>query len=279
MATKPTIVPRWADTVSADTTKVNEPPDVKKDVGWVVAEKPPAQWFNWLLFYIYQWILWLADYENEAHTWTEQQDFTPTASNVDAIQAAAKGIGNAISAVGDTTAVSLGGLGISAMGGKNQAAGAFQGNGTAPAIRAIAGGSSTTAVYANGNLETDSHAVLGLNDAATFLPAPVIPVGWAGIDSVVYASGKINSNGSWVNGKNVRSITHSSSPVNSYLIELNGNPGEYSAWVTVESVTVHQVTVGSIGVTSGRLTIQVRLLDAVGAPVESAFRFGLIAFG
>lgn len=55
MATKPTSVSRWADVGGA----IVEPSSGKKDVGWLVAEKPAAQFFNWLLNISYQWQLWL----------------------------------------------------------------------------------------------------------------------------------------------------------------------------------------------------------------------------
>ena len=50
MAVKPltSTLPRWADTVAADPTKVVEPAAGKKDIGWLVVGKPPAQWKNWL---------------------------------------------------------------------------------------------------------------------------------------------------------------------------------------------------------------------------------------
>jgi hypothetical protein len=35
------IIPRWAgDTI--------EPPEAKKDAGWLAGDKPPASWENWL---------------------------------------------------------------------------------------------------------------------------------------------------------------------------------------------------------------------------------------
>lgn len=57
MAAKPTKLPRWGD-VSGD---IVEPSSGKKDVGWVDEEKPPAQFFNWLLDLIFQWTDYLND--------------------------------------------------------------------------------------------------------------------------------------------------------------------------------------------------------------------------
>jgi hypothetical protein len=78
MATKPlsSTLPRWADTVAGDPSKVSEPPSGKKDIGWIVGEKPPAQWKNWLLLQCYNWLVWLDAFETESHTWTKLQTFT-----------------------------------------------------------------------------------------------------------------------------------------------------------------------------------------------------------
>ena len=58
MATKPADLPRWADGGSAD---VVEPSSGKKDIGWVAGEKLPAQFFNWILEKIYDWMVYLDD--------------------------------------------------------------------------------------------------------------------------------------------------------------------------------------------------------------------------
>lgn len=57
MAAKPSSLPRWADVGGA----IVEPPDGKKDVGWVTGEKPPAQYFNWWKNLVYQWTDYLDD--------------------------------------------------------------------------------------------------------------------------------------------------------------------------------------------------------------------------
>ena len=51
---KPTTEPRWADVGGA----IVEPPEAKKDVGWIV-EKPPHQTFNWWMNLVFQWINFL----------------------------------------------------------------------------------------------------------------------------------------------------------------------------------------------------------------------------
>lgn len=51
MSTKPTVLPRWADVGAA----ITEPTSGKKDIGFVGAERPPAEYLNWLLYYLYLW--------------------------------------------------------------------------------------------------------------------------------------------------------------------------------------------------------------------------------
>jgi hypothetical protein len=55
MADRPTDIPEWCRTGTA-----TEPPEGKKDTGWVVSEKPPAEWFNWLMKIAGDWLTWYA---------------------------------------------------------------------------------------------------------------------------------------------------------------------------------------------------------------------------
>lgn len=54
MPVKPAKKPEWAD---GGGSAIIEPSDAKKALGWVV-EKPPHQFFNWLLNLIWQWIVY-----------------------------------------------------------------------------------------------------------------------------------------------------------------------------------------------------------------------------
>lgn len=72
---KPSSLPRWADTVTGDTTRVVVPTSGKKDVGWAAAERPGGQHLNWLFNLVYQWIYWLT---NEAIPDTETWRIMPT---------------------------------------------------------------------------------------------------------------------------------------------------------------------------------------------------------
>lgn len=98
MATKPlaTTLPRWASTVTANPARYVDPPSGKKDIGWDVAEKPPAQWKNWLLYNTYNWLVWLDAFETEAHSWTKTQTFGAgiTVSNTTLNTRAVFGTGN-----------------------------------------------------------------------------------------------------------------------------------------------------------------------------------------
>src|SRR3989338_4362697 len=53
---KPTKLPRWSDQVPANNI---EPSEEKKNTGWVPAEKPPAQFMNWLQNKFYEWSKYL----------------------------------------------------------------------------------------------------------------------------------------------------------------------------------------------------------------------------
>jgi len=52
---KPTDIPRWADT----TAHVLEPPSGKKDEGWVLDEFPPSNYENWRTREVGRWFKWL----------------------------------------------------------------------------------------------------------------------------------------------------------------------------------------------------------------------------
>ncbi|MCC6178801.1 MAG: hypothetical protein WAZ94_15305 [Phycisphaerales bacterium] len=71
MATKPTNLAEWA----TGAAPITEPLLAEKQAGWAVASKPPAQWFNWWMKLIHQWILWVNDLQITAHTWTAFQTF------------------------------------------------------------------------------------------------------------------------------------------------------------------------------------------------------------
>lgn len=49
----PALLPEWATDGAAD---IVEPTSGKKALGWKRKERPPGQYFNWLLNLIYQWI-------------------------------------------------------------------------------------------------------------------------------------------------------------------------------------------------------------------------------
>jgi len=57
MASKPTVLPRWAN-VGGD---VVTPLSGKQDIGWVPQERPPAEYMNWLALHAYNWHAWLDD--------------------------------------------------------------------------------------------------------------------------------------------------------------------------------------------------------------------------
>lgn len=173
MATKPlsSTLPRYADTVAGDPSKVSEPPSGKKDIGWVVGEKPPAQWMNWLLLQCYNWLLWLDAFETESHTWTKLQTFTASVLNTRAILATGNGSGSAIKGIGGAAGngieaeasgagtyalygkgTALGVVGVRGEGGSGSAGGSFLGGGVGAGITATGGAGGGNGISALGVL-------------------------------------------------------------------------------------------------------------------------------
>lgn len=60
MSTAPSKLPRWATAPSPGMPGNIEPPETKKDAGFLNGEEPAAGHFNWLLNLQYQWIEFLA---------------------------------------------------------------------------------------------------------------------------------------------------------------------------------------------------------------------------
>lgn len=173
MATKPlsSTLPRWADTVAGDPSKVSEPPSGKKDIGWLVAEKPPAQWKNWLLLQCYNWLLWLDAFETESHTWTKLQTFTASVLNTRAILATGNGSGSAIKGIGGTAGngieaeasgagtyalygkgTAIGVIGVRGEGGSGSVGGSFVGGGVGAGVTATGGAGGAAGVSGLGTL-------------------------------------------------------------------------------------------------------------------------------
>jgi hypothetical protein len=72
MAAKPSTLPEWA---SGGAAAVTEPLLAEKQLGWQVAERPPAQWWNWWMKLVWQWTIWLKEFEDTAHSWGAAQTF------------------------------------------------------------------------------------------------------------------------------------------------------------------------------------------------------------
>lgn len=74
--TRPTKLPEWA---SGDAAAVVEPTSGEKALGWLPAQSPPAQYFNWLMggdFGYYPWLQYVSTFEQQALTWPERQTFS-----------------------------------------------------------------------------------------------------------------------------------------------------------------------------------------------------------
>lgn len=70
---QPSDTPNW----STSGTKT-EPSAPKQAQGWLVGEKVPAQWLNWWMNLVYQWIVYLKNLSSEAFTWTAAHTFEST---------------------------------------------------------------------------------------------------------------------------------------------------------------------------------------------------------
>lgn len=70
---KPSTLPRWA---TGGTAQVTEPTEAKKDLGWVPLEKPGAQYFNWAMKLVYDWLVYLNGLTNESLTWAAKHTFS-----------------------------------------------------------------------------------------------------------------------------------------------------------------------------------------------------------
>lgn len=60
MATRPSLLPRWAETIlGVASSYIQLPPSYKLDVGFKDNEQPPAGFLNWLLNDVYRWIKYI----------------------------------------------------------------------------------------------------------------------------------------------------------------------------------------------------------------------------
>ena len=177
MATKPltATLPRWASTVTANPARYVDPPSGKKDIGWDVAEKPPAQWKNWLLYNTYNWLVWLDAFESEAHTWSATQTFgvgisvSNSTLNTRAIYGVGNGSAEGIKGVGGASGhgvigegsaagtyglfgygLAAGVIGVRGEGGSGSAGGTFLGGSGAAGVQGTGGTGNSVGVAGQG---------------------------------------------------------------------------------------------------------------------------------
>lgn len=94
MATKPTTLPRWAETAGGTPdANIATPSSGQLDTGWTVGQKPvPSNFQNWFQNLVYKWIAYLSD-----------GLFTQATANTQAIRATGNGTGAGIEGIGGTT--------------------------------------------------------------------------------------------------------------------------------------------------------------------------------
>jgi hypothetical protein len=107
MATKPTTKPRWASAVAYP----DPPLEGKKDIGFIGGERPPAQWLNWLLRKIYDWITYLDEFEQDNRNFSGLVEFSGPVrfsaldSYVQFTSRTVSSIGNLLAAVNGSTTI------------------------------------------------------------------------------------------------------------------------------------------------------------------------------
>ncbi len=138
--------------LSASTALVTQPAEGQKDVGWIVGQKPPAQYFNWWMFNVYLWLRWLADIANQAITWTATHIFQRgiVVTHSQAGQTAIQGTGNGGGAGGAFVGGGTNGKGLTALGIGTGAGVSSQGGGTNGSGGEFTGGSGGVGVKATG---------------------------------------------------------------------------------------------------------------------------------
>lgn len=165
MATKPTVVPRWA-TDPADPGDLVEPTEDLKDAGWLPGQKPAAQVLNWMLNKGGEWAEYLDEFLDDPHTWNALQTFTGRAYG--AINHATNAVFEALQSGAGAAFKGTNGAGGPAFHGVANTGVAFKG--TSASGRAVEGISTTgPGVYGEGG----QYGLYGLGKAGTNAPGLV----------------------------------------------------------------------------------------------------------
>lgn len=169
--TKPTKIPRWADT----SLNVTEPSSGKKDTGWLVNEIPPSSYENWRTRTLGEWFKWIDERIFDADAGdsisikspgvAEQRilvkDDTTYFFGTDSTGASSGGDGGDFTG-GDNTSTGNGGIGVDGSGGS-----AVSGDGGDGGR--FAGGGSSTGAGGRGILASGGSASGGTDDGGVGL--------------------------------------------------------------------------------------------------------------
>jgi hypothetical protein len=161
---KPNTFPRWQDVGGTRTT----PTSGKLDVGFAAKEKPPAQFLNWLFYWLYQWIVFLAGLTTKYRKWSPGDGYiafigSPTLPTAGAwLATTAYAVGDRVHNGGTVRVYQCITAGTSAG----------------------AGGPTTTAAditdntvhwtYVCDGVSADSSAIKGTNNGAILIPVPLL---------------------------------------------------------------------------------------------------------
>jgi hypothetical protein len=137
--------------VSTDAATPVAPSGGQADLGWLPGQKPPANYFTWLLWTIYLWCVYLQDLAAQTFTWTAPHTWSSTSSAnfqcAVAVQSASNPNINQIAIGTNTSGISgVGtgtGFGVAGVGGGTGGYGALGvgGNGGGAGVRGVGGAS------------------------------------------------------------------------------------------------------------------------------------------
>ncbi len=108
---KPTDLTPWATSATGIAASV-QPVAGQSTDGWAVAQKPPSQYFNWMMNRYGQWVNWLNDISNQAFTWTSAQIFSALATFSAGLTSAGAATFNALATF--TASITTNGISIGA---------------------------------------------------------------------------------------------------------------------------------------------------------------------
>jgi hypothetical protein len=197
MPSRPSNIAEWG----TGSAPIVEPTLAQKQAGWTSGFKPPAQWFNWWMNLVYQWIVWLNALETDPRTWQALGTFTSGAAftrgaGLLPLLATATGNAPALKGVASSTAGSTGGRFEAATGGTSALTVAATGG----ALGLVATSATGAAIVGTGQFGVEGIAGAGAGTVAVTGQA-AFATQFAGT-----FGGQVQINGTAVNGATPGSV-------------------------------------------------------------------------